>query len=148
MNGAMHTWWRRLAFRWRRDQLARELAEEIEFHREQKQAENAAAGIAPHEAATLTRRQMGNITTAKEECHDMWTFAIGERILQDLRHAARMYGRTPVFTAVCILSIALGIGANAAMFGLVNALLVRPLPYRQPDRLVRVTGIFPRAAVP
>ena len=59
-----------------------------------------------------------------------------------------MYGRTPVFTAISVLSLALGIGGNAAMFSLVNALLVRPLPYRQPDRLVRVTGIYPRAAVP
>ena len=59
-----------------------------------------------------------------------------------------MYGRTPVFTGISVLSLALGIGGNAAMFSLVNALLVRPLPYNQPDRLVRVTGIYPRAAVP
>ena len=59
-----------------------------------------------------------------------------------------MFRRTPGFTAIAILSLAVGIGGNAAMFTLVNTLLVRPLPYRQPDRLVRITGIFPRAAVP
>jgi putative ABC transport system permease protein len=68
--------------------------------------------------------------------------------VEDLRFALRMYGRAPVFTAISVLSLALGIGGNAAMFSLVNALLVRPLPYRQPDSLVRVTGIYPRAAVP
>ncbi len=71
-----------------------------------------------------------------------------ERFIQDLRYAFRMYGRTPVFTVVSVLSLALGIGGNAAMFSLVSTLLVRPLPYSQPDRLVRITGVFPRAALP
>jgi predicted permease len=71
-----------------------------------------------------------------------------ERFVQDLRYAFRMYGRTPAFTAISVLSLALGIGGNAAMFSLVNTLLVRPLPYSQPDRLVRITGIYPRAALP
>ncbi|MBV9503242.1 MAG: ABC transporter permease [Acidobacteriaceae bacterium] len=69
-------------------------------------------------------------------------------IVQDLRYAMRMFARTPVFTAIAVLSLALGIGGNAAMFSLVNTLLIRPLPYSQPDRLVRITGIYPRAAVP
>src|ERR1700722_1055545 len=71
-----------------------------------------------------------------------------ERFIQDWRFAFRMYGRTPVFTGISVLSLALGIGGNADMFSLVNTLLVRPLPYIQPDRLVRVTGIYPRAALP
>jgi predicted permease len=140
--------WNRLRFRWRREQLAVELEEELAFHREQKQAENESQGVAAQPAAELSRRQMGNMTLAREECSDMWSFMKWERIAQDLRHATRMYGRTPVFTAICILSIALGIGGNTAMFSLVNALLVRPLPYQEPERIVRITGIFPRAAVP
>jgi predicted permease len=71
-----------------------------------------------------------------------------ERFIQDFRYAFRMYGRTPVFTAISVLSLALGIGGNAAMFSLVNTLLVRPLPYSQPERLVRLTGVYPRSAVP
>src|SRR5262245_2444901 len=67
---------------------------------------------------------------------------------QDLRYAARTFRRTPVFTGIAVLSLALGFGGNAAMFSLVNTLLIRPLPYRQPDRLVRITGTYPRAAIP
>lgn len=140
--------WRRLVFRWRRGQLDNELAEELEFHRLLKQAENRRSGLTPREAVELSRRQMGNITLVKEECRDMWSFVGLERLLRDLRHAVRMFGRTPGFTAIALLSLAVGIGGNAAMFSLVDRLLIRPLPYLEPDRLVRITGIYPRAAVP
>ena len=121
-----------LLFRWRRAQMNRDLEEEIRFHLEQA-AEPA---------------DMGNIALAKEECWEIWSFMRLERLLQDLRFAFRMYGRTPVFTGIAVLSLALGIGGNAAMLCLVNSLLLRPLPYSQPERLVRITGIYPRAALP
>ncbi|WP_321472570.1 ABC transporter permease [uncultured Paludibaculum sp.] len=140
--------WNRLKFRWRRERFEAELTEELAFHLEQKQAENLRAGAGPEQALVLTRRQIGNVTRAREDCRDMWSFLSLEQLAQDLRHAVRMYGRTPVFTAISVLSLALGIGGNAAMFSLVNTLLVRPLPYAQPERLVRITGIYPRAAVP
>ena len=136
MNGSLQTWlaraWHRVLFRWRRDRMYRDLEEELSFHREQ----------------TQDVQQMGNVTLAKEECREMWSFMAFERLLQDLRYAFRMYGRTPVFTGISVLSLALGIGGNAAMFSLVNTLLVRPLPYAHPDRLLRITGIYPRAALP
>ena len=128
---------RRLAFRWRRTTLDRELAEEMEFHRALKQ----------QAVGELSYIQMGNMTLAAEECRDMWSFLKLETLLKDIRYAARMFRRTPGFTAIAVLSLAVGIGGNAAMFTLVNTLLVRPLPYRAPDRLVRITGVFPRAAV-
>ena len=119
--------------------MDRELAEELEFHLALKRQ---AAG------ERLSRMQMGNMTMAAEDCRDMWSFLRLERLLRVLRYAARMFRRTPGFTAIAIFSLAVGIGGNAAMFTLVNTLLVRPLPYRQPDRLIRITGVFPRAAVP
>jgi len=130
--------WRRIVFRWRRTELDHELAEELEFHLALKQQASGELG----------HTQMGNMTIAAEECRDMWSFLKLERLLQDIRYATRMFRRTPGFTAIAVLSLAVGIGGNAAMFTLVNILLVRPLPYRQPDRLFRITGIFPRAAVP
>ncbi|HXM42116.1 MAG TPA: ABC transporter permease [Bryobacteraceae bacterium] len=138
----LHTWfsraWRRVVFRWRRAQLGDELAEELKFHLALKEQADG----------ELSRIQMGNMSIAAEECRDMWSFLRLERLLQDIRYAARMFRQTPGFTAIAVLSLAVGIGGNAAMFTLVNTLLVRPLPYRAPDRLVRITGIFPRAAVP
>jgi predicted permease len=139
--------WHRLAFRWRRAQLYRELAEELEFHRSLRERDNERAGLAPDDAIELGRKQMGNVTLVKEESRDMWSFIRLERFLQDLRYAARMFGRTPGFTSIAVLSLALGIGGNAAMFSLVDALLIRPLPYLEPDRLIRITGTYPRAAV-
>ena len=88
--------WRLLRFRWSRTQLERELAEEIEFHRSLKQAENRRAGLSLDAARALSRRQMGNMTIAREECRDMWSFVKLERLLKDVRYAARILRRSPV----------------------------------------------------
>jgi predicted permease len=139
--------WGRVLFPWQRARFSRELAEELETHEFLKRQDLSRRGLDPRSAEETTRREMGNTTFHKEECRNLWTFLSIERFLQDLRYAARTFRRTPIFTAVAVASLALGIGGNAAMFTLVNALLVRPLPYSAPERLVRVTGIYPRAAV-
>ena len=123
--------WRKFLFRWRREWLWRELAEEIESHR------LLAAG----------NRAMGNIALAQEDCHQMWSFIRLENILKDVRFGVRIFARAPGFTAVAVLSLAIGTGGMAAIFSLVDALLVRPLPYRAPEGLVRLTVTYPRAAV-
>jgi len=138
----------RILFFWRRNRLAADLDSELAFHLELKQDENRRTGLGKRDVLALSRRQMGNITLACEQCRDSWSFMRLEVFWQDLRYASRAFRRTPVFTGIAVLSLALGLGGNAAMFSLVNALLIRPLPYHQPDRLVRITGTYPRAAIP
>jgi predicted permease len=140
--------WRRLRFRTRRRQSYSDLAEELESHRQFAAADHRKSGAAPSSAETFSRHQMGNMFGAMEECHDMWSFPKLESLLQDIRYASRIFRRTPGFTSIAVLSLALGIGGNTAMFSLVHSLLIRPLPYTEPDRLFRITGIYPRAALP
>ncbi|HKD05549.1 MAG TPA: ABC transporter permease [Bryobacteraceae bacterium] len=138
----------RILFFWKRERLSRELDRELAFHQSLKQNENARAGLGETAAAEMSRRQMGNVALAREECRESWSFMGLERLMQDLKYAIRTFGRTPFFTAIAILSLALGLGGNAAMFSLVNALLIRPLPYAHPEQLMRITGTYPRAAIP
>jgi len=141
--------WRRLVFRLRREELDRDLAEEIEFHRSLSVAAHARAGLAPERALELSHREMGNLTLAREECRDMWSFLRLERFWQDVRYAVRTFARTPGFAALAVLSLALGIGGNAAMFGILSAALIRPLPYAHPGRLVEAanSGYYPPGGV-
>lgn len=138
--------WRRFIFWWRRNQLDNELVEELEFHRSLKHNEIISNGTNGEEAVRLSRQQMGNTTLAREESRDMWSFITIERLWQDLRYALRTFRKNPGFTAVAVISLALGIGGNAAVFSLVNTLLIQPLPYSEPDRLVRITEVYPKAA--
>ena len=85
------------------------------------------------------RRRFGNSTRLQEESRDSWGWTWLESVLQDVRYAERVLRRSPVFTASAICTLALGIGANAALFTLVNALLLKPLPIHDPDRLVELS---------
>ncbi|HEY7179861.1 MAG TPA: ABC transporter permease, partial [Blastocatellia bacterium] len=127
--------WRRLLFYARRDRFDRELEEEMRFHLEMKAEENLAAGVSPEEAPYAARRQFGNQTLLREMSRDMWGFRILETIARDLRYALRMMGKTPGFTAMTVFTLMLGIGACTAVFSVVYAVMLRPLPYSSPDRL-------------
>jgi predicted permease len=105
------------------------------------------AGVTPEEARHAARRAFGNVVRVREEIHEMSRWALLEQLLQDVRHALRTLKRAPAFTAVTTLSLALGIGANAAMFSAVDRVLLRPLQYPDAERLVRVTGYYPKGAV-
>jgi putative ABC transport system permease protein len=127
--------WRRLIFYVRRDRFDRELEDEMRFHLEMKAGENQAAGMSSEEARSASQRQFGNRTLLREVSREMWGFRSIETLTQDLRFGIRMFLRNPGLTAVLILTIALGIGLNSALFSVVNSLLLNPLPFPEADRL-------------
>jgi putative ABC transport system permease protein len=122
----------------RRGRVEQELDKELRFHLEQQARENRARGTPQAEAQYAALRRLGNLTQIQEECRDMRRTNYIENFLQDLRYACRTLVNNPAFTAVMVLTLALSIGANSAIFSVIDGVLLKPLPYRQPDRLFRV----------
>lgn len=128
--------WNRLRGLMRRDAEAAELREEMEFHRELLERDARLDGLADGTARYAVRRRFGNQTYLKEESLDMWRIQSIETLIQDVKYALRFLRRSPAFTVVAVASLALGIGANSAVFTLINAVIVRELPVREPGALV------------
>lgn len=137
----MRRFFRRLTYFLHRRQLERDLAEELETHRSLRQARLEESGVPRDEAARASRRALGNLTLAAEDVHDIWVWRWLEELARDLRHAVRLLRRSPGFTSVAVLSLGLGIGVNSAMFTVVESVLLRPLPYDEPDRLMMVYSV-------
>ncbi|HEV2665078.1 MAG TPA: permease prefix domain 1-containing protein, partial [Blastocatellia bacterium] len=133
--------WRRLLFYLRRDRFDRELEEEMRLHLEMKAEENLAAGISLEEARYAARRQFGNQTLLREMSREMWGIRSIETLVQDLRYGARILLKHPGFTFTAALTLALGIGVNTALFTVFDALMLKPLPVKDPDSLVSFTGV-------
>jgi predicted permease len=131
--------------RWQRlRQFDRDLAEEMETHRALRQAQLEDSGLTPREAERVSRRALGNVTLAREDARDVWVLQWLDEALRDLRHGSRLLLRNPGFALMAIASIALGIGANTAIFSLVDAVILRALPVDAPQQLVVLERVNPR----
>lgn len=128
--------WPRLVERWWRRDPERELDEEVRFHLDMEAERLEAQGLAPAEARRRARLAFGGVERIKEECRDERRGHALELFLHDARLAVRSLLRNPGYTAAVVLTLALGIGANSAVFSLVNGVLLRPLPYRHGEGLV------------
>ncbi|HYU80935.1 MAG TPA: ABC transporter permease, partial [Vicinamibacterales bacterium] len=140
----MREWWSKIRVALGgRSGLAEELREELNAHLELEIQENVARGMSFEEARQVARRHFGNVTAVRERAQDVWTLGRLEILLKDLAYAGRMLVKNPGFTAVAVATLALGIGANSAIFTMVNAVLLKPLPYHGADRLMWGTGRTP-----
>ena len=134
----------RLRNLWRQPAREAELDAELQFHIETEAEEQIAAGLPADNARQAARRSLGNITLTKEDARAVWTWGPVERLLQDVRYAIRVLARQPSFTATAVATIVLIVGGTTAVFTLVNAVLLRPLPYPASSRLVIVRAHDPR----
>jgi hypothetical protein len=125
-------WWQ---LKKRRADLERELHSDLELEEEEQRE----SGLSREEARFAARRAFGNTTLIKEQTHEAWGWAPMERFLRDLRLAWRVLLKSPIFAATAIITLALGIGANTAIFSVMNAVLLRMLPVREPQQLYYLT---------
>jgi predicted permease len=128
-----------------RRRLYNDLSEEIHEHLEEKIEELVAGGMSRKEASAAARREFGNVTLVEEDSHKEWRWPSIENLVADVRYGLRTLGRNPVFTVVGLLTIAIGIGANAAVFSVVNSVLLKPLNYPKSEELVSLHQIAPGA---
>ena len=136
----MNTLFRRLLYLLRSSRHDADLREEIEAHRALRQDALERDGLAPEDAAYASRRALGNIALAVDDARDVWTIRAVDSLWQDVRAALRGLRKSPGFAVVAIGTLALGIGANTALFSIFSSLILRPLPVRDPGSLALLTN--------
>jgi len=126
----------RLTMLFRRDRAAARLEEELSDHLDRQTKENIRAGMSPEEARRAALRSFGNPALLRDQAHATWAWSGLESLLRDLRYAFRSLRRTPGFTLMAVIVMALGIGANVSLFTVVRGVILKPLPFEDPGRLV------------
>ena len=144
----MRKWFGRVRKALRPGRLQHDLDRELRFHITERIEQLQQSGMSADDAGRLARQQFGNYTAQVERTRDMDISERLEAMLRNLRLAARALAKTPAFTATVVLTLALGIGANSAVFSAINAVLLRPLPFPHPERLVRLGQIHPKVPLP
>src|SRR5580765_340183 len=127
---------RKLSWLARRRQKEAELQEELQFHLDEDTEERTDEGVVTDEARRAARRQLGSLAIVREDTRAAWTWTFLEQLAQDLRYGLRVLAANKTFSALAILSLALGIGANTAIFSFMDGMLMRSLPVRDPESLV------------
>jgi predicted permease len=137
------SWMSEFFGRWKRE---KELEEEVRSHLEMAARERVERGDSAKEAERAAHREFGNAGLVKEVTRDMWGWRWLEEFVEDARYGLRRMRKAPGFTAIAVLTLALGIGANTAIFSLVNGILLASLPYPNPEKLVSIIGAYPKGA--
>jgi predicted permease len=140
----MNSFFRKLGWLLRRPNKEAELRDELQFHLEQEAAERHAQGLADAEARRAALRDLGNVALVQEDTRATWTWAVAEQLAQDIRYGLRTIAANKTFSAMAILSLALGIGANTAIFSFMDSILLRSLPVPDPQSLVMLSWHTPR----
>jgi hypothetical protein len=131
--------WLRQIFSRRR--IYGELSEDMRGHLEEKVEELMAGGMSHQDAEAAARREFGNVTVVEESGRNVWRWPSIENFFMDARFGLRTLRKNPGFTATAVLTLALRIGATTALFSVIDAVLLRPLPFREPGRLVAIGSV-------